>query len=594
MTQQSQRVEATEADVRREAAPDDLAVVLEEAVGRRRFRAMAPRSDLVLLSGLVVVTAFVWGRAAGMALWLDEGISVGVASHPLRSIPSVLLRDGSPPLYYLLLHWWTSLFGSSDSASHTLSLLFAVALVPAAFWSGRTLFGRRTGWTFALLVALNPFLAYYATETRMYSLAALLGLLSTATFLHAFVFGRRRYLPAFVVCQALLMYAHNWGILVGVGLGAAAVACFFLVPDRRRVVVDAALAFGAVAVLYLPWLPSLAYQAGQHLQPWGRKGDLIWVRDDVARALGGYEASVALVLGAGVGILALVQRGWRSRNAVAVAALGLVCAVTLAAGWRGSVWAYRYLAVVVPPILLMAAVGLARGGQVAVAALAAVAFLAGPFAVKGPAYQKSNAKAVADEVGSKLRPGDLVVLPDFEMVPLFAHYLPGGLRYATTSGAVPDANVVDWRHSMQRLQENDPQVTLPPLIDSLPVGGHVLVACPPRDTSLDSIGLSQGGDAGQSATTRTRDVGTGTGTGTGATGGGGAGGGRAEVTHKTTPSPGDVLFHPLIFVRCDQTDELLLNHPGLRIDEVLKAPTGVRYTPVDARLVTKVPAATGR
>ena len=55
-----------------------------------------------------------------------------------------------------------------------------------------------------------------------------------------------------------------------------------------------------------------------------------------------------------------------------------------------------------------------------------------------------------------------------------------------------------------------------------------------------------------------------------------------------------MLFHPLIFVRCDQTVEVLLNHPGLRIDEVLKAPTGVRYTPVDARLVTKVTAATGR
>ena len=36
--------------------------------------------------------------------WIDEGLSVGIASHPLVDIPGVLRQDGSPPLYYLLLN----------------------------------------------------------------------------------------------------------------------------------------------------------------------------------------------------------------------------------------------------------------------------------------------------------------------------------------------------------------------------------------------------------------------------------------------------------------------------------------------------------
>ncbi|MDQ4130074.1 MAG: glycosyltransferase family 39 protein, partial [Actinomycetota bacterium] len=267
------------------------------APARARRRDVVPRADLGLLAGLLALTAFVWGRAGGTSFWLDEGIAAGVASHPLRRIPSVLLQDGSPPLYYLLLHVWSSVFGSSNEAAHALSLLFALALVPVGLWAGWSLFGRRTGWMLALVAAINPFLAFYASETRMYSMAALLGLVSVTAFVHAFVFHRRGYLPVFAVAQALLMYTHNWGVLLGVGLAVAAVACFFIRSDRsdrRRVIVDASVAFGAVGLLYLPWVPSLLYQIRQDLQPWGRRADLVWIRTDVATLLGGDAAFAAL------------------------------------------------------------------------------------------------------------------------------------------------------------------------------------------------------------------------------------------------------------------------------------------------------------
>lgn len=143
----------------------------------------------------------------------------------------------------------------------------------------------------ALLVAINPFVAYYASETRMYAMAVLLALLATATFLHAFVLGRRRYLPWFVVCQTLLMYTHNWGLLMGVGAAVAVVPCVALRGDCRRMILDALLGFGGVGLLYAPWLPSLTYQIGQNLQPWGRKADLVWVRDAVAQLLVGTRRS---------------------------------------------------------------------------------------------------------------------------------------------------------------------------------------------------------------------------------------------------------------------------------------------------------------
>ncbi len=119
---------------------------------------------MVLLLGAL---AFLWSRAGDVWYWIDEGISIGIASQPIARIPELLTQDGAPPLYYVFLHVWMGLFGTSEATTHVLSLLFALATVPAALWAGWSLFGRRTGWVCAALAALSPYLAYYANETRM-------------------------------------------------------------------------------------------------------------------------------------------------------------------------------------------------------------------------------------------------------------------------------------------------------------------------------------------------------------------------------------------------------------------------------------------
>lgn len=173
--------------------------------------------DVAALGALLVVLGLLWGRARHTWYWLDEGIALGISSHPLWEIPDLLRQDASPPLYYMALRGWTALFGTSEGQTHLLSLVFALAVVPAALWAGWSLFRRRTGWVLALLAGVNPFIATYANETRMYSLVVLLALLSTATFLHAFVHRRRKYVPVFTLCLLLLMYTHNWGLLFGLG-----------------------------------------------------------------------------------------------------------------------------------------------------------------------------------------------------------------------------------------------------------------------------------------------------------------------------------------------------------------------------------------
>lgn len=130
------------------------------------------------------------------------------------------------------------------------------------------------------------------------------------------------------------------------------------------------------------------------------------------------------------------------------------------------------------PILLVLGVGLARGRELAVVSLAVAIVLSGLATAVPPANEKSSVRGWAEQASPLLNRGDVVYSPIGE-VPLLAHYLPGGLRYATTTGPVADPLAADWRDALERIAENDPVATLSPLIDSLDVGGRVLVSCPP-------------------------------------------------------------------------------------------------------------------
>src|SRR3954468_10132160 len=108
--------------------------VKARAVSRTRVVVPAGLGLLVLLSLLLRT------RELGIGFWIDEGLSVGISDRPLGAIPHALREDGSPPLYYMLLHFWLGLGGRSESGVRALSLAFALLAIPAAWWAGRAVF----------------------------------------------------------------------------------------------------------------------------------------------------------------------------------------------------------------------------------------------------------------------------------------------------------------------------------------------------------------------------------------------------------------------------------------------------------------------
>ena len=357
--------------------------------------------------------------------WIDEAITVGIASHGVGEIPGLLRLDGSPPLFYLLLHGWMAVAGTSEAATRALPLLFALLAVPASYWAGSAVFGRRAGALAAAGAAGCPFLTYYAQETRMYSMVAVLSVLASASFVLAFVHGRRRHVWLLGLWLVLLLYAHNWALFLVAGMAAA---WLWLWHEGRVEARDGALLAAGVALAYAPWVPSLLFQAGHTAAPWSSRPTPLSLLA-IPGVLFGFVAVPLLALGAG----AALQRARPSEGTRLLALIGGVAALLAFLGSQlEPAWAPRYLAILFGPLLLALAAVLARGARWTWVPLLGVVVI---WLASAPAPVKSNVRTAASIVMPELRPGDLVVCSQPEQVPVLARYLPPGVRYVTPLGA---------------------------------------------------------------------------------------------------------------------------------------------------------------
>src|SRR3712207_7046652 len=119
-----------------------MATIAPRPALAHRARALS-RAGVAVPAGLavlVLVSLVLRTTELGIGFWIDEGLSVGIADRPLTDIPGPLRLDGSPPLFYMLLHVWMSVFGMSEPAIRAFALTCTVIAVPVGFWAGRAVF----------------------------------------------------------------------------------------------------------------------------------------------------------------------------------------------------------------------------------------------------------------------------------------------------------------------------------------------------------------------------------------------------------------------------------------------------------------------
>ena len=197
-------------------------------------------------------------RLSFQPLWWDEGWSLYFATSDPGAMLQLTAVDIHPPFYYLLLHLWIRLFGSSLIAVRLLSVLIGVAAVPLIYLAGRRLFGHKAGLLAALLLAISPFHIYYSQEVRMYGLVTLLGLVILDSGFRILDSGSVRARlwawVGYVLAATAALYTQYYAAFLILALNLVVLLRWLRARHPFKELLSWLAAQVAVAVLYLPWL----------------------------------------------------------------------------------------------------------------------------------------------------------------------------------------------------------------------------------------------------------------------------------------------------------------------------------------------------
>jgi 4-amino-4-deoxy-L-arabinose transferase-like glycosyltransferase len=365
----------------------------------------------------------------------------------------VLSQDNHPPLFFLVLRSVRALFGETPFALRLPSLVFGLALVPMTWHVARRLTPRGR-FLATFLVAVSSLHVELSSDARMYSLLALASTAFLSELLDVFEEGRSGLALGLWMAVGLHTHYHFLYVLLLLGGGALALACFepSLRPVRVRLM--AGLALGLL--LALPWyLLVFPGQLGHGLAPGGSDGSplrllegyknlVFWNVSVSAQRFRwiGLAGSAALLAAAALGaFFALRTRDplRRARGALLVlTAIGvpaLAALVTQLSPRAGFEW--RYVSGALVALCWLAAEAGTEAGAwlrtralgTAGVALAALVISLANLADPGEEDYRGAVTALLAEV----RPGDKVVAADWQPE-LFPHAL-GYRYYAAQLGA---------------------------------------------------------------------------------------------------------------------------------------------------------------
>ena len=437
-----------------------------------------------ILTGFVLLIAVVVRFVTVSPLWLDEAQTVNIARLPLGDLASGLRHDGSPPLFYFILHLWMEVFGDGDLSVRFLPGVFGVAALPLTWLAGRRLGGPTVAWSAVILMAVSPFAVRYSTEARQYSLVVvlvLIGYLAVTELLQRP--GSRRALIAAGVVTGALLLTHYWALYLVFVTGVTLVVVARRGPSparegaRRGLV---AMAVGSLA--FVPWIPSFLYQAGHTGTPWGGAGRLRSMVDTVFHFSGGYWDPGLVVGLATCGLigLALFARPIDHRHLefdlhtrpggrhLAVIGFGTLAVAIIATVIGRSAFAVRYASVMFPMVILLAALGTRvlldprfRHG------LMAAVVITGLWGIAPNVFgDRTSAGRVAAALKAGVEPGDVVAYCPDQLGPSVSRLLPDdlGADHLTFPRATAP-QLVDWVDYATVNEAADPEPFAQMLLD---------------------------------------------------------------------------------------------------------------------------------
>jgi len=436
---------------------------------RRGVPAWAAPAVLVVAT---VVAAVV--RLAGLGrndLWIDEAYTLGLTQHGLREMLALFAREANGIAYQLVVFPLAQV-DDSVTALRMPAAIAGILTVPALYWAGGELLGRRAGLGAAVLMAVSPLAVVHSQDARPIIFVALFATVSVGCLARATRSPRAVWWLLYALATVLVFFSN---LTAGVIL---LLPHLVLVLLRGRAAVRRWLAWlGAIAVMLVPLAVLIAMERS-------RRDPLYWLEapsvGDVAggvRTLFGGAVVVAVVAAMAVAVAVRRRRRaapgggapWRD-PLVVVAVWALAPPLVLAAASLVTpLFLPRYAIAAVPGMCLLAG-GLAARLPlpVACAALAVMALAMGRQVVEQHDATQTEWRRATAALQAAREQGDPVIFDTGSGL--------GPAGYYDAALAAPDGSLVigEWR--------NEPVPDGVVLLDD--PGGYGRTAAGPPDATL--------------------------------------------------------------------------------------------------------------
>ena len=410
-----------------------------------------------LLLAVVLVAAVAVRFITMSDLWLDEALTVNVANLPLSDLREALERDGAPPLYYVLLHFWMVVFGTADFAVRALSGALGVLMLFLSFRAGLRLGGteldrrRWIAWSAVIVVATSPYTIRYSTETRMYMLTMVLVLIGYLALRNALEKPTLGWLAVVSLVTAALLYTQYWALFLLAVVGLIQVVRAWRAPTAERSAarrITGALVVGTL--LFLPWIPTFLFQLRHTGTPWDTPASpptnaALGILDFAGgRVMEGWTLVLPLLL---LALLALFGRPTdKSHIAIDLHTVAgvrwewLVGAATLFVGLflsllTGTGFQARYAAIMFPFFALVVAYGVIvfADKRIRMGILAFVAVVGFVGGARNVATNRTQATQVVEAIAAEAQPGDVVGYCPDQLGPAVSRLIDAELQVANRS-----------------------------------------------------------------------------------------------------------------------------------------------------------------
>jgi len=215
-----------------------------------------------VVAGLMLIaTISRFATISKASIWHDEGFTMMLIGRNPIDIWIGSGRDVHPPLFYELLHFWTTIFGRSELAARSMSAVAGLATIYICYILVKRYFDRTSASVALVILAVAPFLIRYSQEARMYGVLGLFLILATYALLRATEKkASYKWWVIYVLAMVAGLYTHYFTALV-----VAAHWTYLISLDKPSLWKigkttwlsrDWWLANLAIVVLWLPWLPS--------------------------------------------------------------------------------------------------------------------------------------------------------------------------------------------------------------------------------------------------------------------------------------------------------------------------------------------------